>query len=106
MTILHNAERDQQEFGVPMDVDDAAGPPHQPPPTVGVLNHEELEYVLDHVVELEGTLLNIHNDLDEWFNEFEERMEEFRAAVEEEVVVVVGRMSTGVNLLLWMCRRI
>ena len=86
MTILHDAERDQREFGVPMDVDDAAGPPRPPPPpSVGVPNHEELEYVLDRVVELEGTLSNIRNDLDARYDEVEERMEEFRAAVEEAV---------------------
>lgn len=65
MTVLHDAERDQREFGfgfggVPMDVDDA--PP--PPVRVGVPNHEELEYVLDRVVDLEETLSNIRNDLD------------------------------------------
>jgi len=88
MTILRDAERDQREFGgVPMDVDDAAsGPP--PPLSTAVVSagpsHEELECVFDRVVELEGTLSNIRNDLDARYDDLEEKMEEFRAAVEEE----------------------
>ena len=77
----------ERDRGVPMDVDDAGSCP--PLSTAVVIagelvpSHEELEYVLDRVVELEGTLLNIRNDLDARYDEFEERMEEFRAAVEE-----------------------
>jgi hypothetical protein len=83
-TILRDAERDHREFGVPMDVDDAGS---CPPPAVSageVPSHEELECALDRVVELEGTLSNIRNHLDARYDEFEERIEEFRAAVNGE----------------------
>ena len=115
MTILRDAERDQREFrGVPMDVDDAAsGPP--PPLSTAVVSagpsYEELECVFDRVVELEGTLSNIRNDLDARYDDLEEKMEEFRFAVEEEQEEGGGggdggEEKEGVNLLLWIWRRI
>ena len=51
----------------------------------GLPGHEELEYVLDRVLELEGRLSNIRNDLDVQYDEFEESMEAFHAVVEEAV---------------------
>ena len=59
----------------------------------GLSGHEVLEYVLDRVLELEGRLSNIRNDLDARYDEIEERMEAFHAVVEG-----------GVNLLLWIRR--
>ena len=49
--------------------------------SAGGLPGHELEYVLDRVLELEGGLSNIWNDLDARYDEFEERMEAFHAVV-------------------------
>ena len=65
----------------------------RPPPSLstavasagGLPGHEELEYVLDRVSELEGRLSNIRNDLDARYDELEERMEVFHAVVEDAV---------------------
>ena len=67
--------------------------------------------MFDRVVELEGTLSNIRNDLDARYDDLEEKMEEFRAAVEEEQEEGGdggggGEEKEGVNLLLWIWRRI